>query len=319
MINSKLTKIFLMEAHSWDVAKSYFIRSEQGPFEVVIAESLRECDSKFSFVFIADDLCESRVVDYFPRNRRVGLLKESPVHTRKLDINRLKSRFDLVLTHREDLIKLGAPFFRLDFSSNWIFRDIGRRDYSNKSRSVSFIGSIQHDNSNGYAFRKLVAEKLIEFGNVDCFGRGIASLEFKADALEKYRFSIVMENCRENFYYSEKILDCFLAEVIPIYWGCPAIGDVFDARGIISFDTLSDLVLILDGLSEEKYLAMIEYALENKRRCYELRLDSYESYLFRGIEAVTKSDFILGVQGTVSKRSKYSAASRRFLRKLIGS
>jgi hypothetical protein len=66
-------------------------------------------------------------------------------------------------------------------------------------------------------------------------------------------FSVVIENSRGDYYFSEKILDCFRSGTIPIYWGTRAIGEFFDLEGMITFDSLEDLEPILKSLSFEEY------------------------------------------------------------------
>ena len=45
---------------------------------------------------------------------------------------------------------------------------------------------------------------------------------------------------------------------IPIYWGCPSIGDFFDLDGIITFDSLDELDYILGSLTPELYMEKLE-------------------------------------------------------------
>ena len=52
-------------------------------------------------------------------------------------------------------------------------------------------------------------------------------------------FSIAIENSRNGCYFTEKILDCFTTRTVPIYWGCPDIGDYFDMNVIITFNRKS--------------------------------------------------------------------------------
>lgn len=46
--------------------------------------------------------------------------------------------------------------------------------------------------------------------------------------LRPYRFAIVMENSNFAGYVSEKLLNAFLAESIPIYFGAEDIGMYFN-------------------------------------------------------------------------------------------
>jgi hypothetical protein len=241
------------------------------------------------WVFVMDSHCISRLPFFYPRERRVALLKESPTHTRHFDPAVLRRNFDLVLTHREDLIEQGAPFQRVDFSTNWAMRNPDALQDICKSKMVSFFGSIEHEREiEGYEFRRKVAQVLSGKTGVDLFGRGIRSVEHKTDGLVPYRFSVAMENSCENYYYTEKIIDCFFCDTVPLYWGCPTIGDIFDSRGMIIFKTVEQLLGILEELTDAKYQEMLPFVRENRARCVRLRLDSYDSYLTRCVEAAER-------------------------------
>ena len=76
-------------------------------------------------------------------------------------------------------------------------------------------------------------------------------------------FCVVIENCKVDYFFTEKLIDCFLTGTIPIYWGCPSIGKFFNINGIITFDTKEECFDIIDTLSEEKYLNMLSHVKEN--------------------------------------------------------
>lgn len=114
---------------------------------------------------------------------------------------------------------------------------------------------------------------------VDWYGRGIREIPSKLDALIDYRFSIAIENlsCDDN-YFTEKLTDCFLTGAIPIYHGCLNIGEFFDERGILTFNTQEELKSIIDSLNEEKYNSMLEYAQNNLDTCLSYALDNDAMY-----------------------------------------
>jgi hypothetical protein len=37
---------------------------------------------------------------------------------------------------------------------------------------------------------------------------------------EPYKFHIAIENCTTSDYISEKVLNCFICNTMPVYWGC---------------------------------------------------------------------------------------------------
>lgn len=66
-------------------------------------------------------------------------------------------------------------------------------------------------------------------------------------------FHIGVENSRNQGYFTEKIIDAFLSKTVPIYWGCPNLGDFFDLDGVITFNDEHELLNILNNLTEEDY------------------------------------------------------------------
>ena len=238
-----------------------------------------------SWVFVMDQLAASRLPFFYPRSRRIAVLKESPAHTRQMDPEVLRRRFDLVLTHRQDLIERGDPFRRVDFSTNWAMRNPPALEEIQKTKLLSFFGSLQHPNVHGYEFRREVADELSKIEGVDLFGRGIRPVKHKTEGLVPYCFSVALENCAENYYYTEKIIDCFFCETVPVYWGCPDIHEIFDPRGMITFQSIPELRHRIENLSFEMYQEMLPFVRENRARCIQYKLASYDDYLTRCIEA----------------------------------
>ena len=76
-------------------------------------------------------------------------------------------------------------------------------------------------------------------------------------------FHIAVENSRHNYYFTDKIVDCFCTKTLPIYWGAPKIGDYYNEKGIITFDNEDELVDILNNLTPEDYYSRLEYINEN--------------------------------------------------------
>ena len=56
---------------------------------------------------------------------------------------------------------------------------------------------------------------------------------------------------------------------MPIYWGCPNIGDFFDTRGMIIVDSESDIIELCNQITPETYEQMKPYIDENYERAKE--------------------------------------------------
>jgi hypothetical protein len=80
---------------------------------------------------------------------------------------------------------------------------------------------------------------------------------------ENSMFHIAVENSQNKNYFTEKIVDAFLTKTLPIYWGCPNIGEYFDDRGIILFNNENELIDIINSLTEEDYNNRKEYIEKN--------------------------------------------------------
>ena len=87
---------------------------------------------------------------------------------------------------------------------------------------------------------------------------------------------VAIENTKHNNWYTEKIGEAFCTKTVPIYWGCPNIGEFYDERGIIRFDSLEELSYIINNLTEDDYIKMKPYIDYN----YEIALmDSFTNKL----------------------------------------
>lgn len=194
------------------------------------------------------------------------------------DVVEFEKYYDLIFTYDKDLLNRGEKyvFMPADVST------LDEKNYKihDKTKLVSMIYSDKKQLP-GHKLRFVVAEKLIpriKFNEkIDFYGSGTGVyLKDKSEACNPYMFQIAIENSKVENYYADKILDCFVTGCIPIYWGCPNIGDFFDQRGILQFDTAKELKDILNSLSKEKYKSMLEYAKINFQKALEYQnIDDY--------------------------------------------
>ena len=183
---------------------------------------------------------------------------------------------------RQGVAGARVAFKLLYYGTSWLGDDWQTRMPNvQKTKTVSFVGSIQHQDSHGYTLRRELAQRLQHDGRVDCFGKGIREIPGKLIGLEPYCFSVAMENIQKDYYFTEKLVDCFLTETVPIYWGCPGIGEIFDPRGMIQFTTLDELLEVLGTVSFERYQAMLPFLQGNKKIAVAKRSHSNEGLFSR--------------------------------------
>lgn len=91
----------------------------------------------------------------------------------------------------------------------------------------------------------------------------------KLDFQRKHKFSIVFENSSTSGYTTEKILQAFAAQTVPIYWGDPRIGEEFSEKAFIncmkftSFDQVIELVKKLDT-DDDAYMKYLKSPIFDK-------------------------------------------------------
>lgn len=201
-----------------------------------------------------------------PPGQQVAWFVETPAERWAHRLAAQARHFRRFLTCDARLLALGAPFERFHFGTSWV-----PACSEPKTRLVSMVSSLR-SKLPGHRFR-LEALGLARRRGVECFGKGHRPVEGKREALASYAFSVAVENCRQDEYFTEKLIDCMLCEAVPIYWGFPSLERVFDARGVLAFSTLEELDAHLASLTMERYERMRPYALENKRRVLDLGLD----------------------------------------------
>jgi hypothetical protein len=168
--------------------------------------------------------------------------------------------FDLIFTHDKQILSLSEKAKFTPFGGIWIEPE--NRFVQEKNKLNSFLFS-EKRSTPGHRFRHEVAKNTTNF-NIDMFGNGVGNhIESKTTSLKNYMFSIIIENSKTDYWFTEKIIDCFAVGTIPIYWGCPSIGNFFDTNGIIVFDTIQELEQILNNLSPEYYYDRLDSINKN--------------------------------------------------------
>ncbi|NKI36432.1 hypothetical protein HFP89_14775 [Wenzhouxiangella sp. XN79A] len=84
-------------------------------------------------------------------------------------------------------------------------------------------------------------------GVLDVYGNGFKAVPDKLDAILPYKYHLVLENCREKDYWSEKLADAYLGWAYPLYWGCPNLsdylpGDAFEALPVDGYDEMAGAI-----------------------------------------------------------------------------
>lgn len=104
-----------------------------------------------------------------------------------------------------------------------------------KNDKIVWITSDQR-NSKGHRTRMNFLDSLRGLPFVDLYGRGIKPIADKWEVLQHSKYAIAYENFQNDYYWTEKIMDCFLSYTMPIYFGCTAIEQYFPKNSFIQID-----------------------------------------------------------------------------------
>jgi hypothetical protein len=89
----------------------------------------------------------------------------------------------------------------------------------------------------------------------------------KRDCMFSSMFHLAIENSREEDYFTEKLVDCFWTNTVPIYWGCPNIGEYFNDGGIIAAKTATGIIEQVNRLTPQDYWSRATEVKNNRERC----------------------------------------------------
>ncbi len=122
-----------------------------------------------------------------------------------------------------------------------------------------------HNALPGHYQRLKLLDKILSQSDIALFGKRHNFIPDKWDAMYPYKYSLAMENSRQNDYWTEKIMDCFLACTMPVYSGCHNIGKYFPKNSYIELDIDNiDYSIkamkekIQGGFFEENYASILE-------------------------------------------------------------
>lgn len=225
---------------------------------------------------------DTSIMNIHSCKKRIALLLESPEY-HKIFYDYIATHhhlFDIVLTFDKSLLDRGQNFRLNLLGTTWIHETY--RKIWPKHRLCSMIVSNKVETS-GHRLRHDIMHTI---KGVDVYGGQGIPLSFtttraftqehtpchpsnqKYLAHKEYCFSIVIENCKQDYYFTEKLIDCFLCGTIPLYYGCPSIGNFFNMNGILTFNTMKECIDKVDTLTPALYEEKMDAVRDNFERAH---------------------------------------------------
>lgn len=191
------------------------------------------------------------LIDNMPEARKIGWIIEpnsvNPEAYHWISSPSNYNKFDFIMTHNQALIAMNPDkFIYQGLFGTWL-HDHEWQIYP-KSKAISIIASDKKF-TEGHRLRWEVINRFRD--KMDVYGRGHNTIDSKLQGLSDYEYQVVIENEQSDQWVTEKLIDCLLSGVVPIYWGCKTITDIFPGIGIIQVNNLQEI---------ETWLLKLKYA-----------------------------------------------------------
>lgn len=114
------------------------------------------------------------------------------------------------------------------------------------------------------------------FGKFD----GGSYIQSVDESLDRFRFSIIIENDISDYYFSERLTSCFAAQTIPVYLGARKISQFFNPEGMILLKDvdLDAAVQAIRQCTRQEYEARLAAVRDNYNRVQEY--SNMQDYLY---------------------------------------
>ena len=220
-------------------------------------------------------------------NCKVSLIIFEPkaIHARYFNIIPvLRYLYHNILVRDPKLASKYNNVHSLSLANLWVEIDTYRLPDFLKRRGISLIASMKND-LEGHKLR----HKLISFDKshthqlLTPLGRAYEQFDDMVTALAPFRYSVVVENCIEPHYFTEKILNCLACKTIPIYWGHESIKQYFDTSNWLFFNDLEDGYEKIKFASSGKHIVSQDKIHENY-----VQAKSYKNLYKRMSEKITE-------------------------------
>lgn len=222
--------------------------------------------------------------------RQYGMLVESrSIVPRDYNIfkkhKKLNKEFEYIFTFDDEILNdvPNAKFYPAS-AEVWYGRNnvnvIDAKQYEKKFKNISFLSSdkIMCDM---HAKRVAAAKYCYSNNLADVYGKVIGGEYVEIEKpLTDYRFSFAIENNLSDYYFTEKITNCFAAQTIPIYFGARKINEFFNEDGIIRITEkdFENIEHIIRQCTKEEYERRLPAVLDNYQRVQKYR--NMQDYLY---------------------------------------
>lgn len=201
----------------------------------------RTLHSPNRYVFVTEGSFNNPILNSIaPVNRIAFLIEPASINSASYNyVKQNQNQFAYILSHDKEFVRQIPNGLYYPFGGCWI-RPEERQVYP-KTKLCSIIVS-EKKITEGHRKRHEFVQQFASKYKVDVFGRGYKLIDNKLEALKDYCYSIVIENELSKGWFTEKLIDCLVTGVIPIYAGAPDIHGYFgEMKGFLNYNKVHEL------------------------------------------------------------------------------
>ncbi len=142
--------------------------------------------------------------------------------------------------------------------------------------------------------RKEFFEKISEYKKVDSGGRFLNNIGLPEGVADKiafqsqYKFCLAFENSMHPGYCTEKIVQAFASNTVPIYWGDPCVSKEFNSKSFINCNEYNSIDETIDAIKEidendNLYMTMLKEPAADQQRIDILK-EEFRKWLLHIVE-----------------------------------
>ena len=239
-------------------------------------------------------------------------------HSKK-NLRKIESFFDAIMTWNDDIVdnikyfKINYPYFFDKLISVCTIEE-----FNKKKLLVNISGNKFSSHKSELYSERLKVIRFYEQGCGDTFelyGRGWSKgmRTFKGECLRKsdvyrnFKFALCLENmCNVNGYITEKIFDCFISGVVPVYWGANNVLNYIPKECYIDYPKFNNICELDNFLSSMTYQDYVKYIDNINRYLQSSKKDLFTSSFFcESMAIVLQKEFCKRGKANIWKLNYY--------------
>jgi hypothetical protein len=287
----------------------------------------KEC-KEYDWLVVYDDLPSIQSERFSKRreplrcNPRNTLLVTSEPSTIKVYGSKYINQFGHILTTHEPWVIKHEHAVYSQCGYRWFygigderiknFDEMAKKIPDKKNELISTVCSDKKQKSTVHRRRYEFTQKLKKaIPELNIFGHGVRPLDDKADAIDPFKYHVVIENFSGKDHWSEKLADAFLGHSLPLYYGCTNIYDYFPEGSLLLIDPSDEkrsIEIIRNAIQDGEY----EKRLDDIKEARRLVLEEYN--FFAVVAAIVQERHIATSNDTEIRQDAEIIRSRRAMR-----